>query len=307
MNSPTRSRLPVLLLTALVVAGCSADSSFTLNPFAKRKGPEPETLPASEWRELRRENADRLAGVNLPRPGATTRPSAAHGVAGGFDQFMDFLEFTFWTFPKRTIQYYVQGETPSKYAKMMEDERSADQRREGILRLVADYDFARAEPYTRRYGQIAQGDPDMLVRAAAVRALNASRDPSVTPVAIRDLDDPYPLLRLESAKALANVPDEKAIPALTRHMAAHFDVRGEMGRQEMVTEGRDVRVACADALRNYPNKDVARSLVETLREREFEVSWQARRSLILMTGHDFRYDQGKWREFLTNTENPFGG
>jgi len=67
-----------------------------------------------------------------------------------------------------------------------------------------------------------------------------------------------------------------------------------------------VRVACADALRNFPNKDVARTLVDALREREFEVSWQARKSLILMTGHDYKYDQAKWREFLAGTDNPFG-
>jgi HEAT repeat protein len=189
----------------------------------------------------------------------------------------------------------------------MEDERSADQRREGILRLVADYDFARVEPYTKRYGQIAQSDPDVLVRVAAVRALNASRDPNVTPIAIRDLDDPSVLLRLEAAKALANVPDERAIPGLTRHLAAQFEARGEGGRPETAVESRDVRVACADALRNYHNKDVARTLVDALREREFEVSWQARRSLILMTGHDYHYDAAKWRDFLGKTDNPFGG
>jgi hypothetical protein len=305
MNSPTRrSRLPLLLLAAsIVAAGCSSNSSFTLNPFAGHKGPEPETLPASEWRELRRENAERLAGADMPRPGASTRPSKG----ASFEQFLDFMEFAFWTFPKRTIQYYMQGETPSKYAKMMEDEKSADQRRTGILRLVADYDFARAEPYTKRYEQIAQSDPDVLVRVAAVRAMNASRDPNVTPIAIRDLDDQSPLLRLEAAKALANVPDEKAIPALTRHLAAQVEVRNEGGRNEIANETRDVRVACADALRNYRTKDVARTLADALREREFEVSWQARRSLILMTGHDFHYDAAKWRDFLAKTDNPFGG
>ena len=298
---PYRNRLSVLLLTALVVGGCSANSSFTLNPFAKRKGPEPETLPASEWRDLRRANAARLAGADLPRPGASTRPSSG---GGSFEQFLNFLEYTFWTFPTRAIDYYLKGETPSKYAKMMEDDRSADQRREGILRLVADYDFARAEPYTKRYEQIAQADPNVLVRVAAVRALNASRDPGVTPLAIRYLDDPSVLLRLEAAKALANVPDEKAIPALTRHLAAQQEVRGESGRTETAVESRDVRVACADALRNYPNKDVARTLVDALREREFEVSWQARKSLTLMTGHDFRYDAAKWRAYL-DAPNPF--
>jgi hypothetical protein len=298
--------LPVLLLTASVVMGCSSNASFTLNPFAKRKGQRPETLPAAQWQELRRANAARLAGEGIPRSASSTQPAAApRSAVGSFEQFLDSVEYVIWTLPKRTIKNFL-GETPGKYARMMENDQSGDARRTGILRLVTDYDFARGEPYTTRYEQIAQGDPDALVRVAAVRALNRSRDRDVVPIAIRYLDDPNSLLRLEAAKALANVPDDRAVPALLRHMAAQQEVRGQGGRPDVLVETRDVRVACADALRNYPTKDVARALVEALREREFEVSWQARKSLILLTGHDFKYDQAKWREFLAGTDNPFG-
>jgi hypothetical protein len=295
-----------MLVAALGAVGCSSNSSFTLNPFAKRKAPQTETLPPAKWQELKRDNAARLAGEGIPRSAASTRPAAParSSKGGGFESFVDSVEYVFWTLPKRVIKSWA-GETPGKYARMMEDDQSSDHRREGILRLVADYDFARAEPYTKRYWQIAQGDRDVLVRAAAVRALNRSRDASVTPIAIRSLDDNSPLVRLEAAKALANIPDDNAIPALTRHLAAQQDVRGEGGRTESVPENRDVRVACADALRNFPTKDVARTLVDALREREFEVSWQARKSLILMTGHDFKYDQAKWREYLASKDNPF--
>lgn len=301
-----RTWIPALLIAASAAVGCSSNRSFTLNPFAKPKGPEPETLPAPRWRELKRENTARLAGEGIPKSPASTRPvEAPASKAASFESFLGSVEYVFWTLPSKAIKSWT-GETPGKYARMMEDDQSGDHRREGILRLVADYDFARAEPYTKRYWQIAQGDRDVLVKVAAVRALNRSRDASVTPLAIRYLDDQSPLMRLEAAKALANVPDEKAIPSLTRHLAAQQEVRLEGGRSEIVVENRDVRVACADALRNYPTKEVARTLVDALREREFEVSWQARKSLILMTGHDFRYDQAKWREFLANTDNPFG-
>ena len=77
------------------------------------------------------------------------------------------------------------------------------------------------------------------------------------------------------------------------------------GRVEQQTENRDVRVACADALRNFKTKDVARALVEVMGDKQFEVSYQARKSLVLMTGHDFRYDAGKWREYLGAAANPF--
>jgi hypothetical protein len=285
----------IVVLLAAALTGCS---SFSFkNPFAAKKGPETPELSAAQWATLRQANQERLAGEGIP--GATTKPTAK------VEEFFDFFEFTFWIMPNRLIDYYF-GQTPARYAQMMEDDKSPDQRRTGILRLAADYEFARKEPYTRRYWQIAQGDPDALVRVAAVRALNRSRQPSVTPIAIKYLDDASPLLRLEAAKALANVPDPKAVNVLLKHLAPTIDVRGEGGRLELQPESRDVRVACADALRNYPTKDVAKALVDVLDEKDFEISWQARKSLILMTGHDYRYNQPKWREYFLKSDQPFG-
>ena len=68
---------------------------------------------------------------------------------------------------------------------------------------------------------------------------------------------------------------------------------------------RDVRIACADALREYKQSDVAQSLIRVLSDRDFGVAWQARRSLNLMTANDFRYDQTAWLKYLTGTEKPF--
>jgi hypothetical protein len=291
-----------VLVAAVAVAGCSS-LSFK-NPFAGKKGPEPTTLPQREWAELKRDNAARLAGEGIPRDASATTPAVTPRT-GDLKQFFGFLESVFYKLPKQAINFYL-GKTPGRYARMMEDDQSADVRRTGILRLVNDYEFARKDPYTRRYWQIAQGDPNDLVRVAAIRALDRSRKATVTPIAIRDMEDPNPLLRLEAAKALANVPDEKAQPALIRHMNPVIEVRGESGRMERVQESRDVRVACADALRNFPNRDVTTALVDVLRDKDFEVSWQARKSLVLLTGHDFKYDQNAWRDYFTKAEKPFG-
>jgi hypothetical protein len=289
----------IVVIVAVMMTGCS--SLAFRNPFAAKRGPEPVQLPAREWAELKQENARRLAGEGIPpRDGAATRPTG-----GEIQEFLGFVKFVFYTFPKQAINFYT-GNTPGRYARMMEDDQSADLRRTGILRLVTDYEFARTDPYTKRYWQIAQGDPDYLVRVAAIRALNRARMPSVTPIAVRALDDGNPLLRLEAAKALANVPDEKAVPALIRHMDALIEVRGEAGRPEQLQESRDVRVAAADALRNFPTRDVAKALTDALHDKDFEVSWQARKSLVLMTGHDFKYDQGSWREYFSKADKPFG-
>jgi hypothetical protein len=294
-----RSTVMVVAAAAMMLGAGCASLAFR-NPFAAKHGPEPEVLPAREWRALQRENQQRLAGEGIPpRDGATTRPTG-----GEIQQAFGFIKFSFYTFPKQVYDLYT-GNTPGRYARMMEDDKSPDLRRTGILKLVTNYEFARKDPYTKRYWQIAQGDPDYLVRVAAIRALDRARMPTVTPIAIRALDDPNPLLRLEAAKALANIPDESAIPALTRHMQPIIEIRGEGGRPEAVQESRDVRVACADALRNFPNRDVIKSLVDVLRDKEFETSWQARKSLVLMTGHDYKYDQTKWRDYLSNENSTF--
>jgi hypothetical protein len=284
---------------ALVVGGGCASLKFT-NPFAAKRPVSGEVLTAADWQALKAENRRRLVGRGIGERAAATQPATGNA----FEQFAQFVRQVFYETPRRVLSLYA-GKTPGTYARMMEDDTSADARRLGILRLVADYPFAREDPYVTRYWQIAQGDPNVSVRQAAVRALDRSRDARVVPLAIKYLEDPDAQLRLEAAKALANLPDERAVPALTRHMNGTIELRGESGRLEPQQEDRDVRVACADALRNFATKDVARSLVDVLRDKQFEVSYQAKKSLMLLTGHDYRYNAGKWREYLTATARPF--
>jgi len=298
MRRTAQPALAALFVAALMMTtGCAS-----LNPFAPKPVQHREALSAAEWDTLKRDNAARIKGEGIPGGGPTIQPRV-----GVLEQMGNFFEAVFWTFPKRTYEYYVLGQTPGRYARMMEDDKSADNRRTGILTLAADFEFGRGEPYTKRYWQIAQGDSDSLVRAAAIRALNRSRDHNGQAIYLKGMDDANPLIRIESAKALANMPDPKAIPLLIKHLAPEYDIKGEGGRPERVGETRDIRLACADALRNFPEKDVAQKLVQVLKEKDFEIAWQARKSLVLMTGHDFRYDTEKWQEYLSKSANPFGG
>ena len=187
--------------------------------------------------------------------------------------------------------------TPAEAIRLMEDGHSADARREGIADLSTRFAFARVPPYTGRYKQIAKTDPDLTVRAMAIRALNICRDPSATAIFVAALDDDAEPIRLEGAKALANVPDPAAVPGLLRLVRG---VRQQLidGHPAMMVEDRDVRIAAADALRHYPTLDVERSLVGYLNENEFAVSWQARQSLVALTGHDLLYDESAWLQYL---------
>jgi len=196
--------------------------------------------------------------------------------------------------PVKGIQY-ASGDTPGHAARMIQDTNSADNRREGITKLV-EYDFARRPPSTTLYKQIAQVDSDPMVRAVALRASNRARDRSATPLFIRALSDPSDkvpdLVRLEAAKGLANLPDANAVEPLIK--VATSD------------ENRDVRVAATDALKYYKSLQVARTLSALLADHDFSVSWQARRSLEYLTGKDLGYDQAKWLGYFSGPTKPFG-
>jgi hypothetical protein len=186
----------------------------------------------------------------------------------------------------------ISGRTPRAAAVQMEDPYFPDERRIGINRLSA-FPFGQQAPYTTRYEQIAQSDSDWLVRATAIRALNRSRWEHATPIFIKALDDSNDHVRLEAAKALANIPDYNAVSPLVRLVNDG-------------TENRDVRIAAADALRHYKTVEVARTLASQLGGREFGVAWQSHRSLQAMTGKDLHYDESAWLNYITGPGKPLG-
>jgi len=190
------------------------------------------------------------------------------------------------------VNALIRDPKPITSVRMMENTASADQRRKGIYNLVKR-DFGQHEPYTRRYRQIAQSDPDATVRATAIRALNASRDKVAVPIFIAALADKSDLVRLQAAKALSNIPDPTAAEPLSR----------VLGNQ---AETRDVRIAASEALRHYRNLDVARVLAGTVGGRDFSIAWQSRWSLRILTGRDLGYSESGWLEYLAGPDKPLG-
>ncbi len=186
----------------------------------------------------------------------------------------------------------ITGSTAQVDAVRMEDPDFPDERRIGINRLVRR-SYGKDAPYTTRYAQIARDDPSPIVRAAAIRALNRSRDESAVDVFIRGLSDPAAAVRLEAAKALVNIPSDKAVPELLRVVRTP-------------QEDPDVRIAAAEALSHYRRLDVARILAAHLQDRRFGISWQARRSLTQITGADFQYDEAAWLQYLASPERNWG-
>jgi hypothetical protein len=273
-----RRGLIVLSTLALTAGGCA---------WNRRPSTATTVIPPTQMQKKLVHNRERLAGPDSPRHLAHTYfgvDTTGEGPLGAFMHVVAALPHHLY----RTVE----GDTPIKYAAAMENAKSPDARRTGILQL-ANYRFARTNPiYAKRWDQIAT-DPaaDPTVRAAAIRAMNHARDKRYTQTFVDALNDTDPAVRLEAAKALTNLPNDAAVPKLIDHL-----------QQD---DNEDVRIACADALRLYKTPEVARALVSVLPERQFGVAYRARESLILMTGHNFRFDEAAWLEYFAKAQKPF--
>jgi hypothetical protein len=256
--------------TLILVLGAGLMATAAGCSSGGREGP----WTAQKWQQAKKHDQQRLAGWDAQRP---------TGFWGGV--------MAIWHTPGRLIDYY-SGNTPLVAARQMFDPTDADHRRLGI-NYLSDRSWGREGSYLSAYAHIAESDPDYLARATAVRALNRSRDHKAVPLLLEALEDKDDLVRIEAAKALANIPDSKAVPALQRHLS-------DAG------ESRDVRIACADALREYKTLGVAQVLIRQLQDREFAVAWQATRSLRFMLGKDLQYDQARWLGYLTGSDRPLG-
>jgi hypothetical protein len=287
-------RVYMIAVAALLLAGCSSSPNKVT------------------YQQMVEENQRRLAGD------AATQP---------IDKSLADVPEKIWDTVKGLFNY-ITGVTPVSSAEKMEDASSADRRREGIAEL-SDKKWARQHPqgiYAYRWKLIAFGsatqptqlglkpDVDYMARAAAIRALNRSRARTVVdshgnridliPFYLQAMSDPYQPVRLEAAKALANIPDDRAVSVLIAHMSNRAELQTLAGRVEVAEEDQDVRIACADGLRNFKTRIAATALVGMLLDRDFAVAWQARQSLILITGQDRNYDRAAWSTLL-RSEKPF--
>lgn len=159
-----------------------------------------------------------------------------------------------------------------------------DDRREALLRL-AQYEFGQEEPYVDAYRLFVKEAQEPLTQAAAIRALNLSRDAQSADLLIEALSDESPLVRLEAAKALGNLPTaDAATELLERALDPAEDV--------------DVRIAAIEALHPYDDPTTKRSLAGLLEAGEFSVVWQARYTLVRITGEDHGFDIDAWRRAI---------
>ncbi|MCX5654748.1 MAG: HEAT repeat domain-containing protein [Planctomycetota bacterium] len=168
----------------------------------------------------------------------------------------------------------------------------ADERREALQAVAADYNARRLPSVIKVFCLVARNDKDPLVRSAAVRGLAVMEGEEVVTslgaVATRD-DSPY--VRTDAARSLGQQKDAGAAAPLM-----------EVLRADRMA---DVRVAAAEALRNFKDKAAAKALVTALDDSSLAVSRKAWESLRYMTGQNMPRKGEAWQDFFVNAGDPF--
>jgi hypothetical protein len=260
------------IIAAGALAGCGSSLHDSTGP-----GPIAPDL----YQDAQLDNQQRLAGED-------------HRVTPLYKTPLEFVSVTYDQLigdPIARAWDYITHDDPSYAARKMVDPVSPDNRRAGTLRLVS-FSFARKNFYLRVYANEARDDEDYTVRAAGLRALNRCRARGYSLLFINALSDDQPLVRLEAADCLSNMPDPQAVSALI------YRLQGVDQYGQLVEGNVDVRIACADALRCYHTAESMRALVNELADKDFGIAWQSRQSLELITGQDYRYDTKAWLNYL---------
>ncbi|MEM1446458.1 MAG: HEAT repeat domain-containing protein [Planctomycetota bacterium] len=180
------------------------------------------------------------------------------------------------------------GPTPGQAARQAFDREDPDRRRRAIS-LLSLAEWGGEDRYLAVYRLILT-DPDPTVRAACVAALGRHGDANDAPLISNQLSADEAFLRWEAAKALRQLHNPVVVPRLIATL--------------QVDEDPDTRMAAAEALGQYPRRDVFDALVSSLTEPEYGIAHAARRSLGTLTGHDAGPEPNDWQSWAALQARP---
>jgi hypothetical protein len=214
-----------------------------------------------------------------PRLGQPPVEAVTSGLASTFRGFFGLLGWS--------------GSLPPNYwtRLLLDPEATAEQRRAALAGLSDEPEGRTRDYQVALYAPTAADEAERAgVRATAVRALNRARAGDETALLVDLLDADAAEVRLEAAKALANLPTADAVVPL-------------LARAEDVEEETDVRLAAVAALR--PNAKVAAGKADLLHRLaalveadDFSVAFQARQVLVRLTRRDAGFDAASWTTLL---------
>jgi HEAT repeat protein len=211
-----------------------------------------------------------------------------------------------WHFQKSPV--FVTEADAARYLREALNGAGADDRREAIQQISRTR-FVSQATVVEGMSTIARTDHSPSVRCAAVRALAlAQAEPAAAPL-LAILSEhpenagclpPDDTVRWDALDALLPRAQRGALPAEQQAELSESARRLLAGNAS-----RDVRMAAARILGCLPRPEVLSALVDALRQRDFGVVYEADRSLMALTGHDFQHDPAAWSQWLEKTNDPF--
>jgi HEAT repeat protein len=98
------------------------------------------------------------------------------------------------------------------------------------------------------------------------------------------LSDSAPTVRVAACRALGQIPAPEAQAALLEALNSDTDI--------------DVRLAAADALKNFPNRQTIDGLAVALDDRDPALQYRAMQTLSEVTGQSLGNSVAAWRQYV---------
>ncbi|NOX58599.1 MAG: HEAT repeat domain-containing protein [Planctomycetes bacterium] len=184
---------------------------------------------------------------------------------------------------------------------------SADERRKAVERLGKSKQNNTPQ-VSDTLAKVAANDSSPTVRSAAVIALDRTNSPRSCEVALALLqtDGTNPILAEEATIRLAALQTIQHCAIDDRVPLAELDPVVEAAKRFLEQDrSRHVRLESARVLGYFPRREVLDTLVNSLRQKDFGICYEAEVSLHRLTGESFDCDPVAWKKFLGGATNPF--
>ena len=208
-----------------------------------------------------------------------------------------FKKIVYRPTPQRAVLYALQDASP-------------DARREYLRGLINRKEL-RQDWAIKALDVIARTDADPQVRCVAIQGLGQSGRPEAVDTALAILNPKT------TTRPVRTGEDDVRLDCLNLMLAylqaGRFPAeKMDAARQVMLKAAADdqnpqARMAALRGLRYFPEPEVLKLLVNTLREANFGLRFEAEMSLRCLTGHVGDFEAGSWEKWLAASQDPFAG
>ena len=187
------------------------------------------------------------------------------------------------------------------------EDPSPDARRNALEHLAKSR-YARHDTVLKACRIVVRTDRSDCVRCAAIRLLSASGDPSAAEVLVELFQSqtgsaaviPGQQARVDAVRGIYRLARDGALSQEQENAVVALAAR--LLHQD---ESRDVQIAAATLLGEFPHLAVVNALISSLNTPDFGVVYHAERSLMHLTGVTHDHNPHEWRAWLAAADDPF--